>query len=106
MPAVEPAPGMVPANVQGIEATVRVDSAVLKAAPGHRHGPLPEELPERWRKIKAALDEVRPTSPEQWEDGFHRDQNPTCSGNREAIFLFSFVIDEKCRQYSETSCED
>ena len=105
MPAVELALGMVQSNLQGIEGAVWVDSAVLKATPGHSHGLLPEEMPERLRKIKAALDEVRPMSLEQWEDGFRRDQSPTCCGNREGMLLFSFVINGKFRQYPETSCE-
>jgi hypothetical protein len=75
IPAAELAPGMVAANVEGIEETVWIDRDQLqKSEP--QHGPFSEEVRDYIRQIKAYIDEVYCLSLEEWEDGFRRDRDP------------------------------
>jgi len=75
IPAAELAPGMVRANVQGIEGDVWIDATTAGQAP-LRHPPFPEEIREHFRRFAALFHDVYPITPEQWEDGFRRDTNP------------------------------
>jgi len=75
IPAAELAPGMVETEVEGV-GRVWVDAKQGKMDVGYRHGPFPEDIRDRLREIKEALDEVHPMTLDEWEDGFRKDTHP------------------------------
>jgi hypothetical protein len=76
IPAAELAPGMVRANVPGIEGPVWIDMAQLNLPKKPRHPPFSEEVRDRLRLIQSILDEVKPMTLEKWESGFRMDAHP------------------------------
>jgi hypothetical protein len=75
IPASELRPGVIQAQIQGIEGLVWVSPDQLK--PGDvKHPPFGEEILAYLRQIQAAFAEQRPLSLEEWEDEFRRDANP------------------------------
>jgi hypothetical protein len=75
IPASELRPGVVQAQVQGIEGLVWLLPDQLKQGE-LRHGPFGEDIKSYIRQIHEAFGEHRPISFEEWEDGFRRDANP------------------------------
>jgi hypothetical protein len=75
IPADELAPGMIQMQVSGVKGKVwAAPPANVQPGP-YRIKPFDEETRDFLREIKAALDEVRPLSLEEWEDGFRRDMH-------------------------------
>jgi len=75
IPAAELAPGMVHVEVEGI-GRVWVSATDLKPNDAPRHRRLSQTMQDDIRRIKAALDEVRPMTLEAWEDRFRKDAHP------------------------------
>jgi hypothetical protein len=75
IPAAELAPGMVCAQVEGIEGEVWIDAKGLKEGP-FRHPPFGEEVRAHLRRLQDVLHDVYPITVEQWEEGFRRDADP------------------------------
>lgn len=76
IPAKELAPGMVRANVEGIDGEVWVDAAQGKTDSGYRHPPFGRERKMLINELIFALHDVLPKSEEEWEDGFRNDAHP------------------------------
>jgi hypothetical protein len=75
IPASELRPGVVQAQVQGIDELVWISPEQFH--PGEiRHPPFDEDVRAYIRQIQEALTEQRPISFEEWEDGFRRDNHP------------------------------
>lgn len=72
IPASELAPGMVEAEVTGV-GRVWIAASQIKDDGPYRHPPFTETTRQYLRQIKSSLDEVRPMTLEEWEDGFRRD---------------------------------
>lgn len=76
IPASELAPGMVQADVAGVGVVwIDADSSGINTDTPFRHAPFDAEKREIMLEIKSILDEVRPMTVEQWEEGFRRDEN-------------------------------
>ena len=75
IPSAELAPGMVEAEVEGV-GRVWVDAKQATMDGGYRHEPFSEDIRDRLREIKEALDEVHPMTLQEWEDGFRKDTHP------------------------------
>lgn len=67
--------GMVEAKVEGIDGIVWMETSTLKPN-DYQHPPFPDEIKQYLKKIKKALDEVYPSSLQEWEDDFRRDKHP------------------------------
>jgi hypothetical protein len=92
IPADELAPGMLPAEVQGV-GRVWIDPTQIK--PSERqyfHPPFPPETRGKIERIAHALREVHPQSVAQWEDGFRRDLHAEWQ-----IFLFGCTAEAYTR---------
>jgi hypothetical protein len=75
IPAAELAPGYVRVHRQGVgEVFMKVDEIIMPDV--LRHAPFSLEVRKIFRRLKKALDEVRPRTMEAWEVGFRKDQNP------------------------------
>lgn len=75
IPASELASTVVRVRMEGVEGEVWIDAD--KLTPGEvRQPPLSEALRRYIRRIKAAFQEHRPLSVEDWEGVFRRDQDP------------------------------
>jgi hypothetical protein len=75
IPASELRPGVVQAQVQGIEGLVWLLPDQLKQG-AIKHPEFDEGIRDYIRQIHAAFAEQRSLSFEEWEDGFRRDANP------------------------------
>jgi hypothetical protein len=75
IPACELAPGMVRAQVPGIDGEVWMDASTLGKGP-LQQGPFPESLREILRGLQATFREVYPRTLEGWEEDFRRETDP------------------------------
>jgi hypothetical protein len=75
IPAAELRPGVVQAQVQGIDELVWISPEQLHPGQIH-HPPFDEDVRVYIRQIQEAFAEQRPMSFEEWEDGFRRDNHP------------------------------
>jgi hypothetical protein len=75
IPASELLPGVVQVKLRGHEGLVWALPSQLKPGP-IKHPEFDEGIREYIRQIQAAFAEHRPSSFEEWEDGFRRDTNP------------------------------
>jgi hypothetical protein len=76
IPRTELAPGMVRANVQGIEGEVFIDATKVKESQRQREPSDLDEVRPLLDQIYEIIREVYPVTPEEWLDGFLRDANP------------------------------
>ena len=75
IPAAELAPGFIQVQIQGIEGTCWTKPGNFERGK-LRHPPFDEERREKIRLIMNSLEEVRPLTFQQWEDGFRMDLHP------------------------------
>ncbi len=75
IPASELVPGVVQAQVQGIDGLLWIDPSKLQQGE-IKHPPFPDEIRDYIRNIQYAFKEHRDLTFEEWEDGFRRDGNP------------------------------
>ena len=75
IPASELVPGVIEAQVQGIDGLVWIDRTSLQQG-DVKHPPFPEDIRVYIRRIEAAFKEHRDLTFDEWEDGFRRDTNP------------------------------
>ena len=102
MPALELAPGMVAATVEGVTGVVWVDAGQLEEGE-YRHPPLSPLLRSQIIRIAQLLADVYPQSLEEWEDGFRRDVDPALeiaiwlhiARAYEAVTIPTLTLDQK-----------
>ena len=76
MPAVELAPNMVEAKVEGVEGTVWINVSDMAATGKYRREGVSKEVRNHLRQIKRLLDDVYPQSIQEWENMLHREREP------------------------------
>lgn len=90
-------PGMMPAQVAGVEGPVWVDQTQIKPGTHYYHPPFTCEIRREIEHIATALKDVYPLSLQQWEDGFRRDQ---CA--EKELFQFNCIAEAYVRMTTGT----
>lgn len=88
IPLSELPPGLVSAQVDGVEGLVWIDPVHLEPNTQYFHPPFPPAVRREIGRIAEALQEVVPMSQQEWEDGIRRDRNA-----KKQIFLFTCIAE-------------
>lgn len=87
IPAVELAPGMIQASVNGELCWIDPQKAKLNKSP-FRHPPFDEDVLEELQRLVDVFNDVYSLNLKQWEDGFRRDMHP-----RQQIAAWLYMAD-------------
>jgi hypothetical protein len=76
IPARELAPGVIRAQLTGVEGDVWIEPTRWRE-PEYQHPPFPDDIRKNYlERFQATFADVYPRTVEEWEDGFRRDAHP------------------------------